>query len=417
MVTAVQSLKFIFAFASAALFFCAKPQLALALDSADVLPAHVNSPAIRFGTISGIGERYTANGSLVTLSDYNSIVFDAAKLAQIEPRVSQLVSVLNQFGKQNMGDALTLGTLHLDINPQVNYIAPVHAFGLTKKWTVGVGVPVIKYTNDISLYQSGSNLEQIRAQAGGLSSQLDSAFDELSVGLVQQAQKELASKGYLPLENHRETFIGDVQVASLYQLYNDATYGVLSKTMLGLPTGPKDDPDDLADLGSFGYASVEQSILGTYRPRANWRLSAKAGVRYTLPDRIEKRVPRDDQDSLPDASTKETVSRSTGILGSIGASTSYFFLRRWSAGLGMDFLAKASDSYSGSRGGRYDLLSRETNSSATRMRVGLTYDTISAYFAKAALIPAVISYEFSDTIRGFNVERQTVHELTLTLFF
>lgn len=397
--------------------FVACPSITYALDSADVLPAHINSPAIRFGQISGIGERYTATGALVTLTDANSIVFDATKLAQIEPRVQQLVNVLNQFGQQNMGDALTLGTLHININPQINYIAPVHAFGITKKWTLGVGVPVIRYSNDINMYQSGSNLEAIRAQTGGLSAQMDSAFDELSVGLVSQAQKELSSKGYLPLENHRETFIGDVQVASLYQIYNDTKYGVLTKTTLGLPTGPQDDPDDLADLGTFAYTSVEQTLLGTYRPRANWRLSAKAGVRYTLPDRIEKRVPKDETDSLPDANSKENVSRTNGILGSIGASTSYFFLRRWSAGLGVDYLAKAADSYSGSRGGRYDLLARETNSSATRMRVGISYDTISAYFSKAAMIPAMISYEFSDTIRGFNVERQTVHELTLTLFF
>jgi hypothetical protein len=390
---------------------------ALALDSADVLPAHVNSPAIRMGQITGIGERYTANGSLVTLSDYNSIVFDAKKLASIEPRVQQLVGVLNQFGRQNMGSELTLGTLHLDINPEVNYIAPVHAFGITKKWTVGVGLPVIRYTNNISMYQSGSNLEQIRAQTGGLSSQLDSAFDELNVSLTTQAQKELASKGYRPLDNHNDTFLGDVQIASLYQLYDDKTYAVLAKTMIGLPTGPSDDPDDLADLGTFGFASVEQSALVTYRMRQSLRFSAKAALKYTLPDKIVKRVPTDENDSLPGAESKENVSRSTGILGSIGASTSYFFLRRWSAGAGLDFLAKAADSYSGKGSGRYDLLANETNSNATRVRLGVSYDTISAYFAKAALIPAVLSYEFSDTIRGFNTERQTIHELTLTLFF
>jgi hypothetical protein len=51
------------------------------------------------------------------------------------------------------------------------------------------------------------------------------------------------------------------------------------------------------------------------------------------------------------------------------------------------------------------------------MRLGLTYDSTTAYQRKEAWLPAMISYEYSDTIRGLNIERQTIHEIWLTLFF
>lgn len=388
-----------------------------ALDSADVLPAHVNSPQLKVGVISGIGQRYTDSGSLMSLTDLNSMTFDSARLVQLEPRVQQLVNVLNQFGQQNMGTALTLGTLHINTEPTINYLAPVHAFGVTEKWTLAVGVPVLRYKNQITLSQSGSNLDVIRDHAGGISPELDSAFDELNVGLAASAQKMLATKGYKPLQSRNDSFVGDVQLVNLYQLYNNKRTAILSKTTLNLPTGPSDDPDDLTDLASFGYTAVEQTGLITYMVTPKFRLSGLATARYTFADKISKRVPTSADDGLPDSSTKEDVNRSTGTLAQLGVSSMFWFLNRWSAGAGLDIGAKAADQYSGSRGTRYDLLEANTNQTFARVRFGVTYDTISAYLAKKAFMPGMISYTFSDTVRGLNIERQTVHELWFTMFF
>jgi hypothetical protein len=391
---------------------------ARALDSSDVLPAHINSPSVRIGYISGIGQRYTGNGSLMSLTDANSITFDAKKLVSIEPRVQQLIAVLNQFGQQQMGSALTLGTLHINIEPDVNYYAPIHAYGITDKWTVAVGVPIIHYKNNIGLSQEGSNLEAIQAQAGGISPELDSAFDELHAGLVQSAQKELSGKGYKPLQNVDTTFIGDVQLVSLYQVFNNKRTALLTKTTFNLPTGPKDDPDDLTDLSDFGQTSISEGAVLTYMLTPKLRLSGLLTGTYGLPDKIDKRVPTSPDDSLPDISTKQNVNRQIGPSVSVGASTMYWFTQRWSAGAGFDIMTKAADKYWGSlRGSRYDLLQADTNQTSERIRLGVSYDTISAYLAKSAFMPAMISYTYSDTIAGVNIARQTIHELWLTMFF
>jgi len=398
--------------------FAAAALPAQALDSSDVLPAHINSPSVRIGYISGIGQKYTSDGSLMSLTDVNSITFDSKKLISIEPRVQQLISVLNQFGQQQMGSALTLGTLHINIDPSVNYYAPINAYGITDKWTIAVGVPIIHYRNNIALTQEGSNLAAIQGQAGGISPELDSAFDELRKGLVHSANEELAGKGYKALQNVDTTFVGDIQLVSLYQIFNNKRTALLTKTTFNLPTGPKDDPDDLTDLSDFGQTSVSEGAVLTYMLTPKFRLSGLLTGTYGIPDKIDKRVPTSADDALPDASTKENVNRQIGSSLSLGASTMYWFSQRWSAGVGFDVLTKAADKYWGAKSGsRYDLLESETAQTSERVRFGVTYDTISAYLAKQTFMPAMVSYTYSDTIAGVNIARQTIHELWLTMFF
>ncbi len=391
---------------------------AFALDSSDVLPSHINSPSVRIGYISGIGQKYTNNGSLMSLTDVNSITFDSKKLVSIEPRVQQLISVLNQFGQQQMGNALTLGTLHINIDPSVNYYAPINAYGITDKWTIAVGVPIVHYKNKIGLTQSGSNLDAIQKQAGGISPELDSAFDELHAGLIQSAQKELSGKGYKPLQNVDTTFVADTQLVSLYQIFNNKRLALLTKTTFNLPTGPKDDPDDLTDLSDFGQTTVSEGAVLTYMLLPKLRVSGLLTGTYGVPDRIDKRVPTSPDDSLPDISTKQNVNRQVGSSLSLGVSTMYWFTQKWSAGAGYDIITKAADRYWGERSGsRYDLLETDTSQIAHKVRFGVSFDTISAYLAKQAFMPAMITYTYSDTIAGVNIARQTVHELWLTMFF
>lgn len=393
------------------------PSTGFALDSADVLPSGINSPAFRVGVVSGIGQKYDSAGRLVSLNDVHSIEFDSKELARFEPRVQELVDALNQFGRQGLGDALTLGSLRIETSPDVRYVAPVHAYGVTPRWTVAVGVPVVTYNNKISMRQTGSNLNAIRSQVGNISSDLNAAFEELNVSLVSTAQKELSSKGYKPLADRSETFIGDVQLASLYQFHHSPAWTGLLKTFVTLPTGPGDDPDDLADLGIFGQSAIEQTALITVRPFRRLSIAAKGAYRYVIPDEVVKRVPTSEDDTLPGIESKRSVKRQTGGTVSAGVSGSLELLSRLSAGVGYEISRKASDQYSGAGPGDVSVLSKDTDSIAQRVRAGISYSSTEAYMRKEAMLPAIVSYEISDTIRGVNVERQTIHELWVTLFF
>lgn len=394
------------------------PVSALALDSASVLPVGVRSPAIRTGTVGGIGEKYTSGGFLQTLSDYHSIVFDARTLKQVHPDAQRLVSVLNQFGHQNLGDALNLGVLRIETSPEVRYYAPILAYGLTPKWTVAVGLPVISYRNSFSLSQYGSNVAAIQAQIGAnVDRELNQAFAQLNTSLVTSAENVLAEKGFKPLRRRDQTIYGDVQLAGIYQFLNTPKWAAAAKTLVNLPTGPADDPDDLADLNIFGETAVEEILIINYQLTSSLQLATRMSYRFTVPDRVVLRVPESEGDTLPSAETKERLSRDRGDSAFFGNSFRYKLLDRVSAGAGYEVMTRGKDRYSGTRGANYALLARGTDGGSMRFRTGAEYSSTDAYSAGRALLPMILSYEFSDTVAGRNVERQTIHELWLTLFF
>lgn len=388
----------------------------LTLASTSVLPEKINSPSFRYGTVSGIGQRYNSQGSLMTLTDLNSLDMNSAALVSLEPEAKELVSVLNNFGPQGFGDNLHLGSLKIEVDPSVKYFAPIYARGMTDKWTLAVGLPVITYQNNINLYTTGSNIEQTETELRGISPDLDAAFDRLKINLVTEAQNVLQKKGYKPLENREDTFLGDVQLASLYQFMNRGAWSGLTRTTVNLPTGPAPDPDDLTDLDIFHQTSIDQQVVFGYNHRDRVFLYAKSGVRLNLPDQITTRVPEKVGD-LPDVDRRDQVQRQIGPQGVVGAATEYRVIDTFSVLAGLDFIEKMQDSYKGSKNWDYSVLAKDTRSSGKRARLGVALDTTRAYFRNEAMIPALVSYEWTDTLSGRNIERQTTNEIWLTLFF
>jgi hypothetical protein len=390
---------------------------ARAMDSAEVLPKGINSPSVRVGYISGIAERYSSQGNLQSLGDTKALAFDAKTLVKTEPQLKQLVSVLNQFGQQALGDKLSLGYLKFKIEPTVNYYAPVYARGMTERWTLAVGAPVIHYSNQVRLEATGSNIDAIHAQVGHQIPELNSAFDQLHVSLQEKAQQRLVSLGYKPLGKSDETYLGDVQLASLYQFYKSDSLKLLSKTLIGLPTGPEQDPNDLASLDVSGQTSLEQQIVLNYRVLAPLTLATKAYYHYNFSDKVDRRVPLDANDSLPGPDQNEKIDRKLGD--SVGASVSatYLLLSRLSLSAGLDAETRGADRYSGGRGYDYQILSEATNTAFERTKFGIAYSTIESYFKQESMLPFVASFEYSDVISGENMPRITTSELWLTLFF
>ncbi|MBO9665818.1 MAG: hypothetical protein J7501_03290 [Bdellovibrio sp.] len=382
--------------------------------STDVLPSGISSPSFRFGNVDGISQRYIDNGSLVKLGDYKSVNFDAEQLQKFNADAARLVSALNKFGAAGLGDKINLGVLKVDTDPTVKYFAPVFAHGVTKNWTVALGLPIVNYQNKISLSQQFSNIDYYRRQFSGLSAELDSA---LATDLGQATNDTLAAKGYKRIENHDETFVGDVQIVSRYRFMEDHKQAILYQAQLNLPTGPQYNPDDLAAINIFGRTNINNSLTYSYRATSRITLVPYISYIFNIPDQITERVPTNENDTLPDASAKEDIHRHIGNTASIGNSVFYDWNDALQFGLGYEYSNKDRDNYSGSGAGRYDLLGQHTAGSAHRVRGQVSYSTVSSYFRKQSVIPFVVSLEVSDIIAGVNVERQFAQELTLMMFF
>ena len=221
------------------------------------LPEGIYSPAFHFGQITGIDQRYTETGSLVQLTDYKAINFDAKTLAKFNAQAQNLISTLNRFGAFNLGDSFNLGTLEIQTKPEIKYFAPVLAKGITDTWTLGLALPVIHYKNDVKLSQSFSNISYYRSQFSGLSQDLDQA---LNTNIGEATQQALAAKGYSRLENRDKQFLGDAQFVSLYKILEDGNQTVMHQATFNLPTGPEYNGDDLLALNNFHKFFIENTF-------------------------------------------------------------------------------------------------------------------------------------------------------------
>lgn len=393
---------------------------AMAMDSTELLPAGVNSPAFRYGIVSGIDSKYSADGSVATLNDINTVNFNSEQLKLISPEVTTLVNILNQFSQQKLGSQINLGTLRVETEPKVTYLAPIYARGITENLTLAVAMPIVFYENKLRLNQSNSNVGAICSQFAGLNEDLPEIKDacaQLSIKVVDATANELAKKGYKPIQDRKETVPGDFQFVSLYKAHDDGSTSVMVKNTLTLPTGQKNDPDDLADLGVFGVTALEPGVVFNYLPWRKMRLAAKASYKFVAPDKAEMRVPGTAGDILPGPETKETLSRNLGDSINLGGAANLAIGQYFSIAGGYEFTTKGKDSFSGSRGARYDLLAKDSSSIAHKIKGGVSFDTISLYQRKKNFPPLKVDYEVINTIAGKNTDRQLVNELSLTMFF
>lgn len=385
-----------------------------ALLVTELLPKGVSSPTFSSGLVDGLDQRYTEDGTLMKLGDYKSVMIDSATLSKMDPRAKELIQALNRFGTQGLGDNFTLGVLRVETSPTIKYFAPVFAHGITDKWTVALGVPIISYTNKFNLKQTDSNIDFYRSQLSGLSGQLDQA---LMTDITSAASEVLRAKGYKSLESKDETFIGDIQLVSINELIHEDIYSLYFQNQLNLPTGPKYDSDDLLALNTFGKTSLESTL--TFKSSLNTTVDLIPYASYTmnLPSQVTMRVPKNEEDFFPEESQKQSLTRKIGDSTKLGAAIGFNFGDNISLVSSYEVLKKNEDSISGVTSGRQDLLTQQSDSQATYVANQISYSTVKSYFNKTSAIPFIAAYQISDTIAGKNIERRLQHDIKFMLFF
>ncbi len=389
-----------------------------AIDTPDVLPKGVRGAVIKYGAYEGLDEYYSEAGSLKYLSDKNSVELSVENLESIDARISDLKRILNEYGHANLGNELHLGQLKVDSEPSISFFAPILLYGATKKWSTGIAIPVVTYVNNIKATNTGSNLSEIQSLVGPNSpDELSDAFGDLNTAITAGVNGALKDAGYKPLENKDETFLGDVQLLNFYTLSESPEFKSGLRSYLSLPTGPKADPDDVADVENFGRYSLKMEYLAQI-PAAK-RLDLVGGTSYTFfPEQgAVKRVPRNEDDALPNSDQKYKLGQDLGDVVSVGAAAILKLDESIKLGSGYNYEYKFEDKYSGAPDGRNRYLEGGTEKSAHLLKLEAGYSSVSKFLKKQALAPFIVSYQMTRTLSGTNVENQTRHELTFQLFF
>lgn len=392
--------------------------------NAGVLPVGRHQVTFRFGNVSGIQDKFNNAGTLQTPARMNQRLDNAFLMRS--PEFQKLAKILDEqlLPHQKPSQDIDLGSLELAGNAQVSYFVPQIARGITSNWSLGLAIPMIHYQSDIHAENSGINTApQILAgaaapsQFGNLSGELGAGADGLLKGPKQVFKTQLQKESYKPLSERDEQFIGDIVLGSSLKLYNTKFVDFYLLNQLTLPTGPKDDPDDLVDLNIFGKTNF-QTVLFTNYNFVRW-MELGLGVGYTLgiKDDIVKRVPRSENDNLPPESTKENLDKDPGDAVNVQLATNFIVSDYIHFGFGYELNYKKADKYTGSQNSRYDLLEKDSNTESQVAKFKLAYTTLSGFLQGAEKIPYTVVYAFADTVRGVNIEREMTHELLLNFYF
>ncbi len=367
-----------------------------------------------YGVFQNLDQKFQNDGSLWRLGDLRSVVYDASYLHKVSPDAKNLISVLNAFG-QSHGESINYGVLKFEINPSMQYFAPIYAYGVTSNWTIALGAPIVTFETQVNLQTLNSNLDSYKVvYQGRVSDELDRA---LNLDIKNETLKTIEQRGYKPLVGQSQQFLGDVQLVSVYRFQQTQYVDFFYLTTVGLPTGPKYDPDDLLALNTFGLTSVENTVATTLKGPAGLSFTPNLGYQYVLSDSISARVPLNADDNLPDAAQKEDVHRQTGAKWSFKAEGELQATDAFRLSTTYTQNQKAADSFSGSRGSRYDLLGQNTYAREEIYSVKVSFNTVKAYFKKKVLFPFFVYFEYSDLFKGENINRRTLQEINFKMFF
>lgn len=387
-----------------------------AFDTPEVLPKGIRSAALKVGAMSGLNEYYTSSGELKYLHDIHSVELDSQTLVQNEPSVADLMQVLNQFGHAGLGDQLHLGRLSVNAHPEITYYVPIFLYGMTKQLTVGMAVPVVSYRNDIQLIHRGSNISSLKEEFGDSSPEISAAFDELDKDMRARFSQTLSEKGYKPLTGKNEQYLGDIQLVSAYRHSDWGSLQHATQVYVGLPTGPKPDPNDLTDVETFHRLSIRPNWVWARSLSARTGILGQVSYQMILPGSIEKRVPLHEGDHLPDQSQTMKLKEDLGDSWATTFAVGFKNTTNLTTTIGLTYEEKAKDEYSGASSSLY-LLEKNTERKAYVAKFEVFYSSVKDYFNKTAKIPGDITYELSRVMAGENIENEIRHDFLFRIFF
>lgn len=393
-----------------------------AASNTAVLPKGIWHPSVRFGYVSELSNRYDNSGQLQSVGRLNQ-PFSGESIGRYHQDFKAFTDYLKQtFPFSDYANQISIGALEFDANADIFYTAPVMAYGLTKRLSVGIGIPLVTLQAQVSYQQTGVNnskqiCDQIAAEQGS-SPQLDQGCQQLqNTDLVAEFRKALTKNGYEVPTVKNQSVMGDIQLAAVYQYFETKRWIFWEQTILNLPTGPEDDPDDFLDIPVFHQTALKVEFHQDYRLLSKWTVGSLFGYNWKIQDTSEKRVPRDEADMLPPPDRKERLSRDLGDIATVGGYTNYWLSRVMNLNVGYDYSYKGKDVYSGSRGYDYSVMSKNTESNWHRISGGFTASTIDLFLAQEFPVPFQVSYLYSDILAGSNIDRQMAHEFSLKMFF
>lgn len=385
-------------------------------DSARVLPKGRSAVGLTFYNYFDITQVYDSDGNAKDLGDaYNrsldSTVF--TDLAGLDPFVAD--------GTATLGDAV------VDFTREYRWWEFYYSYGINDKLSVGILIPYNVTENNVSAFLDTSTSDVganpaytlagfnpadpttypvIPVAFGGQPLDIDDIYALIGPGLDVDGNGSIEGPepvgfGYDIIENWSGSDIGDIEIGAKYQVYNEKPWRMAVGGGLKLPTGEKDDPDNLMDIApGDGQTDILLSFHTDYLGVKKLFLNATLNLEIQLPNKTTLRVP-DDPD-VPLTSNKEKCDQDLGDIVELELYGSYSFSREWSLGLKYEYAKKFKDRIKGDLGYAYSSLEDSSDSTSHKGIVSVNYSTVQAYLDGDASIPFDVGLAYRDRFAGTN---------------
>lgn len=350
------------------------------------------------GDVQALGSRYSRD-------------LDAQFLQLLSPTTKEIVKALNSISP-GQGDTFEAAVLNTQVNSEFLTNVFVAEYGITDRLSVGVIVPLVSATVDVSATSNTSNgLNQLLQQPDLPDGHpAKAAMQKLKAGLQQIQQATTVSGlnstlqdryGYQAgLQSWSGSGIGDIEIGAKYNYYKEHPLKMTIKGGLRLPTGRVDDPDLLTDVG-FGDGQFDLGVFHfiDYQAFADTYFTLEMGYTSQLPATSTVRVPL--SADVPIGSDKVDARMKLGDFWEGGLEINQTFFKYFTACAKYRFRQKFKDHYSNPN---VDLssLETETKSLLHEANAQLEYSNLPAVRAGEASFPYAVGAFYRQPISGEN---------------
>lgn len=368
-----------------------------------------------FGENGGIKEfaiRETLGASVIkSISDDTASAYE--ELHKIDSKLAENI---------NLGQ--------IDMEPTINVSANAFglAWGLSDRVMIAVGVPVMSadvqlkggYFNTGSVMAAASALKQhSNPDAKDKAHAMAQVLEQLPTIRGEHLQGVIVNEfGYKPIGHWSGQGVGDTQLFLQAKTYDGDRYDNGAKAGIEIPTGRKDDPDNLVDVpfGTGYFTSFVETIhdvqilpdtlMTTLSARYNYAFSANRTYRLSP------------STSFPLTSDKETIHYKPGNSWILGAELS---TKVWkSVGLSALYSVKnkGKDTIRGARTDYdYSILEHNTDSRTDTLEATLSFSTVDLFLRKKFPVPFKVGVTAARVVSGRNTERVNQASANFEMYF
>ncbi len=305
--------------------------------------------------------------------------------------------------------------------------ANVHGFG----FAYGLTDRVMLYT-EIAYYNAnvqarlqrtkGNNFKQVedylRTHGQTYS---DKATAELLRRLVDVDERNVQSVvvnyyGYKPIGNWQGQGYGDMETGVMIKAIDKGTWGLQLYPGVVLPTGMKDDPDILQDIG-FGDGQTDVfGEMGTgYIVNDNLSFGTRLRYTYQAPSKKQLRVPTERDFSL--SSQKGTFNVKYGDKVNLMFNSTFAFNDWFSITPVYRYMYQTKSQYDSPFTAANGYLSYNSDKQEHQAQLTASISSIQPFLKKQFVLPAQINFNVVQTVSGKNVPKVGRFEIELRMIF